>query len=203
MTVYYDTITDKPPITLEYDTTSMSDGDELQILADDAGDTKIDAGESLVDPVHKFRVSNPQNPIDTDFEYGLQPTKWETIELVDNIPSVYTAQSGVSIGSIQSITTLANTDTVTVKTGIDHDLGIGDPIEVQGTSSRTVNGKYVVTAVPSNREFIFRAGGIHNLQQKMYRLHIQRLFQDHSSLDLILHIDHRKELQPIMLPTQH
>ena len=41
-----------------------------QISADDAGDTKIDAGESLIDPVHKFRVSNPQNLIDTDFEYG-------------------------------------------------------------------------------------------------------------------------------------
>ena len=166
-TVYYDTVTDKTTITLEYDTTSMSDGDELQILADDAGDTKIDAGESLVDPVHKFRVSNPQNLIDTDFEYGLQPTKWETIELVDNIPSVYTAQSGVSIGAISEISTTATTDTVTVKTGIDHDLGIGDPIEVQGTSSRTVNGKYVVTAVPNNREFIFRAGGIQSTSKNV------------------------------------
>ena len=55
----------------------MSDGDELQILADDAGDTKIDAGESLVDPVHKFRVSNPQNPIDTDWsmDYNQQNGK--------------------------------------------------------------------------------------------------------------------------------
>ena len=79
-TVYYDTNTDKTTITLEYNTTAMSDSDEVQILADDAGDTKIDAGESLIDPVHKFRVSNPQNLIDTDFEYGLQPTKWETID---------------------------------------------------------------------------------------------------------------------------
>ena len=81
----------------------MSDSDELQILADDGGDTKIDAGESLIDPVHKFRVSNPQNLIDTDFEYGLQPTKWETIELVDNIPSVYTRGSGVSIGGLEKL----------------------------------------------------------------------------------------------------
>ena len=159
-TVYYDTGTDKTTITLEYNTTAMSDSDELQILADDAGDTKIDAGESLIDPVHKFRVSNPQNLIDTDFEYGLQPTKWETIELVDNIPSVYARGSGVSIGNIREINTVVNTDTITVKTEIDHDLGIGDPIEVQGASSRTANGKYVVIATPTNTEFLYRASAV-------------------------------------------
>ena len=159
-TVYYDTLTDKTTITLEYNTTAMSDSDELQILADDGGDTKIDAGESLIDPVHKFRVSNPQNLIDTDFEYGLQPTKWETIELVDNIPSVYTRGSGVSIGEIREINTVQSSDVVTVKTQIAHDLGIGDPIEVQGASSRTANGKYVVVATPSNTEFLYRASAI-------------------------------------------
>ena len=159
-TVYYDTLTDKTTITLEYNTTAMSDSDELQILADDGGDTKIDAGESLIDPVHKFRVSNPQNLIDTDFEYGLQPTKWETIELVDNIPSVYTRGSGVSIGEIREINTVQGSDVVTVKTQIAHDLGIGDPIEVQGASSRTANGKYVVVATPSNTEFLYRASAV-------------------------------------------
>ena len=39
------------------------------------------------DAVGKFRVSNPQALIDTDFEYGLQGTKWETIELVNGYPS--------------------------------------------------------------------------------------------------------------------
>ena len=162
-TVYYDTLTDKTTITLEYNTTAMSDSDELQILADDGGDTKIDAGESLIDPVHKFRVSNPQNLIDTDFEYGLQPTKWETIELVDNIPSVYTRGSGVSIGEIREILATQNSDVITVKTQIAHDLGIGDPIEVQGASSRTANGKYVVVATPSNTEFLYRASAIQSI----------------------------------------
>ena len=123
-TVYYDTVTDKTTITLEYDTTSMSDGDELQILADDAGDTKIDAGESLVDPVHKFRVSNPQNLIDTDFEYGLQSSKWETIELVNNIPSVYTVNGGISLDSIQSVSTIASSylNVENVSTSIEGEL---------------------------------------------------------------------------------
>ena len=31
--------------------------------------------KEFIDPVTKLRVSNPENLIDTDFEYGLQPTK--------------------------------------------------------------------------------------------------------------------------------
>ena len=95
-TTSYDADNNETTITLEYNTTSMSDSDEIQILVDEQ-ENRIDPGESILDPVHKMRVSNPQNLIDTDFEYGLQPTKWETIELVDNIPSVYTRESGISI----------------------------------------------------------------------------------------------------------
>ena len=71
-TTSYNSSTDETTITLEYDTTTMSDSDELQIFVD-VQENKIDASESLLDPVHKFRVSNPENLIDTDFEYGLQP----------------------------------------------------------------------------------------------------------------------------------
>ena len=159
-TVSYDATNDETTITLEYNTTGMSDSDELQILVDKGGDAKIDAGESLLDPVHKFRVSNPENLIDTDFEYGLQPTKWETIELVDNIPSVYTRASGVSIGGISQANSTQNSDIIRVTCTVDHDLTLGDPIEVQGLKSRTANGKYIVTAVPSVREFTYRASAV-------------------------------------------
>ena len=155
-TTSYNSTTDETTITLEYNTTTMSDSDELQIFVD-TQENKIDASESLLDPVHKFRVSNPENLIDTDFEYGLQPTKWETLELVNNIPSVYTRAPGVSIGGISQVNTLANSDEVTVVCTINHDLAIGDPIEVQGTSVRTVNGKYIITAIPSDTSLIYRA----------------------------------------------
>ena len=53
-----------------------------------------DIGNRIIKPiqndaVERLRVSNPQSLIDTDFEYGLQPTKWETLELMNNIPSFY------------------------------------------------------------------------------------------------------------------
>lgn len=69
----------KTTITLAYDTSSMSDTDELQIFIDD-GSTDVTVNDRFVDPVSKIRVSNPENLIDTDFEYGLQSTKWETLE---------------------------------------------------------------------------------------------------------------------------
>ena len=87
--VSYNATNDETTITLEHDTTSMSDSDELQIFVDIPND-KIEFGETYTDPVSKLRVSTPENLIDTDFEYGLQPTKWETLELVNNIPSAYT-----------------------------------------------------------------------------------------------------------------
>ena len=87
--VSFDSANDQTTITLEHDTTSMSDSDELQIFVDIPED-KVEFGETFTDPVSKLRVSNPENLIDTDFEYGLQPTKWETLELVNNIPSAYT-----------------------------------------------------------------------------------------------------------------
>ena len=155
-TTSYDSTNDETTITLEHDTTAMSDSDELQIFFDEQ-DQKIEASESLLDPVHKFRVSNPENLIDTDFEYGLQPTKWETIELVNNIPSTYTRAPGTSIGGISQVNTTSGTDEVTVTCTINHDLAVGNPIEIQGTSSRTVNGKYIITAVPSTTTFVFRA----------------------------------------------
>lgn len=41
------------------------------------------------DPVDKLRVSNPEALIDTDFEYSLQSTKWESVEVQNNIPGIF------------------------------------------------------------------------------------------------------------------
>ena len=52
---------------------TMTDSDRLQIIIDE-GNSTVNVDESLLDPVHKLRVSTPENLIDTDFEYGQQPT---------------------------------------------------------------------------------------------------------------------------------
>jgi len=70
---------------------------------------------TLTDPVSKFRVSQPETLIDTDFEYGLQSTKWETIELVNNIP-VFFAREGDTPVPLIDVTVTPNTDIVQVTT---------------------------------------------------------------------------------------
>ena len=157
--VSFDSANDQTTITLEHDTTSMSDSDELQIFVDIPED-KVEFGETFTDPVSKLRVSNPENLIDTDFEYGLQPTKWETLELVNNIPSAYTRAPGVSIPGITQVRSTNNSEVINVTTADDHGLSIGDPIEVRGTTSRTANGKYLITQVPSTVTFNYKASAI-------------------------------------------
>ena len=87
-TVVYDAATHKTTVTLDGDTSSMSSTDDLQIFVDQA-EAPMTVAPKLFDPVEKMRVSNPQALIDTDFEYSLQATKWESVQLQGNIPGIY------------------------------------------------------------------------------------------------------------------
>lgn len=155
-TVTYDAATDESTLTLESDTSAQNSADELQIFLDIRED-KIDFSETFTDPVSKLRVSNPQNLIDTDFEYGLQPTKWETIELVNNIPSFFAANDSYSIGDVVAVNTSGGSKGITVITQEPHGLQVGSPFEIQGLSQKTAEGKYLVTAVESTTVFSYNA----------------------------------------------
>lgn len=75
-------------LTLETSTASHSNSDILQVIYDTPTFTTTPA-EEFVDPVNKERVSTPQSLIDTDFEYSPQSTKWETLQLTNNRPTVF------------------------------------------------------------------------------------------------------------------
>ena len=155
-TAVYEASTNTTTLTLEYDTSSMSASDSIQIFLDKQ-EQKVDFSETFTDPVSKLRVSNPQNLIDTDFEYGLQPTKWETVELVNNVPSFFASNSTYSIADVSTVTTIENSDNITVTTQQAHGLTVGAPIDVQGLTSRTAEGKFLVTSVISTTEFVYKA----------------------------------------------
>jgi hypothetical protein len=116
--------------------------------------------KEFVDPVTKLRVSNPENLIDTDFEYGLQPTKWETVELINNTPSFFSKSGDTTIPGIISISTNAGTREITVITGLDHGLAIGIPINVQGTKSVTADGSYIINSIPDTKTFTYLAKSV-------------------------------------------
>jgi len=104
-TLAYNDTTDKTTLTLETSTSGMNANDRLQIFVQNLQGQEILPTGTYQDPVEKMRVSNPQALIDTDFEYSLQATKWESVQLQNNIPGIYQranepAFQGAEISSI-------------------------------------------------------------------------------------------------------
>ena len=146
----FDAVDETTTITLE---TSMSafgidSTAKLQILVDHP-EQEVEVSDSLLDPVHKIRVSNPQNLIDTDFEYGLQPTKWETLELANNVPSFYVGDGDIPLGIIDKVESTAGSNNILVTCNDAHGLVVGTPIDVNGLDARTAEGKFIISAADS------------------------------------------------------
>ena len=116
---------------------------------------EISFPKEFIDPVTKLRISQPENLIDTDFEYGLQPTKWETVELINNTPSFFSKSGDTTIPGIISIATNNGTREITVITATEHGLAVGIPINVTGTKSVTADGSYVINSIPNLTTFTY------------------------------------------------
>jgi len=112
--------------------------------------------DSLLDPVQKFRVSQPEALIDTDFEYGLQTTKWESIELVNNIPTFF-SRSGEDSMPISDVLGQANSRNIKVYTPSSHNFVVGSPFIITGLKSITAEGSFVVNTVSSSNIFVYKA----------------------------------------------
>lgn len=147
-------------LVLDQNCSSMSSSDKLQIFIE-ADDASFAPSETFIDPVSKFRVSQPENLIDTDFEYGLQSTKWETLEMVKNIPTFF-SRNGDTALTVESMTIIQGSETVNVITTTEHGLIAGSPIIVQGTQNINCNGGFVVTSASTTTSFQYRAKSILN-----------------------------------------
>jgi len=130
-------------IVLNYNTASMNTTDQLQITIDEAYEV-IQPDESFTDPVGKMRMSTPQSLIDTDFEYGLQPTKWETLLLVNNRPSFY--YLAANNFAVSNVTIATGSQTVTVNTYPNLPPPTGTPVQIQDTLFFGANGPFIVEA---------------------------------------------------------
>ena len=154
-------------IVLSYATGSMNSTDKLSILTEETY-TEMVPAETYRDPVDKIRVSNPQALIDTDFEYGPQPTKWESINLLNNRPSAfYDSTQGISnisananfyqaAGSYQLTNITASGKTVTVSINNTTGIVAGTPIFVQGSLDNAyADGWWIVEGVIPNTSFTY------------------------------------------------
>jgi hypothetical protein len=118
-------------------------------------DNRIDTIEILKDPTNKLRTSEPQSLIDTDFEYGAQTTKWESIALVNNISFAYENQTTLTV---TAITMSANSRTVTVSTTTPP--AVGTPVFVRDTNLAFANGNFVVESVVASTSFSYTARSV-------------------------------------------
>jgi len=121
--------------------------------------TQTSSRSAAYDPVDKLRVSQPQALIDTDFEYGQQPTKWESINLQNNrqgayyIPQVYTTVDNSA--SNKGIQTTSASRTVTVFMASTAAYTVGTPIFIQGATNPNLNGWWLVTTVTASTSVSF------------------------------------------------
>ena len=125
----------------------------------------------FIDPVTKLRVSEPTNLIDTDFEYGLQPTKWETVELINNTPSFFSKSGDTTIANITAVVTTATSREIKVTTLTAHGLAVGIPINVSGTKSVTADGAYIINSIPDNFTFTYLAKEPQNSTASIFDLY--------------------------------
>jgi hypothetical protein len=141
---------DTTTVVLNYNTTGMSITDKLQITVDEY-DEKFTPSETFMDPVGKMRVSTPQSLIDTDFEYGTQPTKWETTTLLNNRASAfYDATAPLTF------TNIAGTGTRTVTVTSTANPGVGVPVFIQDATNPIANG-WQLTETSSGTDFTYVA----------------------------------------------
>ena len=130
--------------------------------------------QEFTDPVGKLRVSQPQALIDTDFEYGIQQTKWESLSMINNRPFAY--NSAIALKNVASMLMTAGSKIVTVNlttkaksvnavtisepatgyvtytTSTDHGFIIGEYVSLSNLTS-AYNGLYQIVEVASATTF--------------------------------------------------
>jgi hypothetical protein len=137
-------------------TSSMNSADKLQIIIDEVNET-FQPSETLQDPVGKLRVSQPQALIDTDFEYGVQSTKWETLSLMNNRPAAFYDPTSPVLG----VTNIAGNGTRLVTVSLPSTTGIttSTPMYVQDTTDPAASGWVLPFVVTGNVSFTYYARG--------------------------------------------
>jgi len=155
-------LTQSTTIVLTYNTATMSSTDKLQIIIDEQNETFV-PGEVFTDPVQKMRVSTPQSLMDTDFEYSVQPSKWESLTLVQNYPSFYSRGTGGNSFVVTAVSgnNVSPRSTISVTVTGSHGLVTGDIVSVQETFNQLTEGTFAVSVTGAST-FTYIAKGVVN-----------------------------------------
>jgi hypothetical protein len=163
---YYETADYVTTITFNVNTATYSSTDDVQIFVEDAI-IRTRPWDFGTDAIERQRVATPQSMIDADFEYGLQPTKWQALGIARGYPSVYELP-GTDI-SVVSVATDASTGTggvgaslITVTCAVSHGLTAGQPITISAFANSIAGfsraeGTFTVNSIISLSVFTYYA----------------------------------------------
>jgi hypothetical protein len=141
-------------IVLNYNTTSMSSTDKLQVIVDEYAE-KFEPAETYLDPTNKFRVTQPQALIDTDFEYGTQTSKWENLTMINQRPFAYA--TATQVANIAGIAMATSARTVTISLSSGTFPANGTSIYVQDTILPIANGAFIIESGGGTASAVYTA----------------------------------------------
>jgi hypothetical protein len=155
-------------IHFQFDTSDQDQTDSLSIFVEEE-EVKFRPYNFGTDAVERMRVATPQSMIDADFEYGIQPTKWQTIDHLRGYPSTFEIPgSDISVLEIQtdasSPTGGFGASLITVQTNEPHGFSVGQPFRIFGlletvSGSSRAEGSFLVQTVLNPNTFTYFAKG--------------------------------------------
>ena len=149
-------------LTLKANTASCLKTDDIQIFVE-ANEIRTRPFDFGTDAIERLRVAQPQSMLDADFEYGLQPTKWQAIAVSRGYPSVYEVPGTDT--AVLTVTTDASAGTagvgqslITVTTVGPHGFIAGDPITIKALLNSVsgfsrAEGTFIITEVSTPTSF--------------------------------------------------
>lgn len=141
------------------DTSGMMVTDQIQIFVE-TKEQAVRLNPIANDAMERMKVGIPQSMLDADFEYGLQPTKWQAISFMRGYPSVYEIP-GSDIAT-STVTTDASSGTsgtgaslITVNTAIPHGLLAGNVFTIKALANSIsgfsrAEGTFLVNTASAN-----------------------------------------------------
>jgi hypothetical protein len=154
-------------IVLNKETLGMSSNDEIQVFVEDYQELRVRPYDFGTDAIERQRVANAQSMLDADFEYGLQPTKWQALALSRSYPGTYEVP-GTEI-RVLSVITDASAPTggvgqslITVVTEGAHGLVPGAVLTMRNLDPSIrgfgrAEGVFICNTTPSSTSFTYFA----------------------------------------------
>ena len=153
-------------VNFNFSTNTMSSTDDIQVFFEES-ELAIRMNDIASDAMERVKVGIPQAMLDADFEYGLQPTKWQAIGTLRGYPSTYEIPaSEINVVSVVSDGSLGTGEVgaslITVTTTSAHGIEAGDVFTIKALSSSVIGfnraeGTFFCQSAPTTTTFTYYA----------------------------------------------